>query len=233
MNGSHQTPAVNPLPPIVVALFLILIGIELVFQAGERGLAGGPTAIGWRLAAMQSYAFSADIFGWMLETGRYPGEHLIRFVSYPFVHASFTQALFAGVILLAMGKMVGETFGTAAMLTIFFVSGIGAALVYALAINSPIPLIGAFPPIYGLIGGFTYMLWKSLSRVGENQARAFTLIGFLMGIQLVFGLFFSVFYGELDHTWVADLTGFAIGFGMSFFLSPGGWQRLRGKIRHD
>lgn len=228
MNGSPQTPAVNPLPPVVVALFLILMGIELAFQAGERGLAGGPTAIGWRLGALQSYAFSGDIFDWMWETGRWPAEHMIRFVSYPFVHASFTQALFAGVILLAMGKMVGETFGTAAMLVIFFAAGIGGALVYAVVLNSALPLFGAFPPIYGLIGGFTFMLWKSLSRVGENQARAFTLIGFLMGIQLIFGLFFG-----LDDTWVADLSGFAIGFGLSFIVSPGGWQRIRGKLRHD
>ena len=31
--------------------------------------------------------------------------------------------------------------------------------------------------------------------------------------------------------WVADLTGFATGFLLSFVVSPGGWARVRDKIR--
>ena len=53
MSSEHEIKAVNPLPPVVVALFLILVGIEVVFQLGARGLAGGPDAVGWRLAAVQ------------------------------------------------------------------------------------------------------------------------------------------------------------------------------------
>ena len=89
---------------------------------------------------MQSYAFSGEIFDWMAETGRWPPEHLLRFVSYPFIHASLTHGAFAGVILLAMGKMVAEAFGQWRMLVIFVISGIGGALVYAdaLRIASPI-----------------------------------------------------------------------------------------------
>ncbi|MFK7752360.1 MAG: rhomboid family intramembrane serine protease [Sedimentitalea sp.] len=228
MNSEPIEPAVNPLPPAVSALFVIIVGIECIFQLGTRGIVGGPEAVGWRLQALQSYAFSADIVAWMWETGRWPLDQTVRFVSYPFVHASFTQALFSGVILLAMGKMVAEVFGTAAMLVIFFASAIGGALVYTIVLQDPAPLIGAFPPVYGLIGGFTFILWRSLSSVGQNQARAFTLIGFLMGIQLVFGLLFG-----LDNSWVADLSGFAVGFGLSFFLSPGGWARIRSQIRRE
>ncbi|MBK0327116.1 rhomboid family intramembrane serine protease [Rhodobacteraceae bacterium F11138] len=228
MSEQNDISAVNPLPPVVTALFLVLLGIEAVLQLGTRGVIGGPAAVGWRLEAIQSYAFSAQIFDWMVETNRWPVEHLIRFVSYPFVHATFTHALFVGVFLLAMGKMVAEVFGNLAFLLVFFLSGIGGALAYALLLNDPVPLIGGFPSVYGLIGAFTYMLWRSLSRVGANQARAFTLISFLMGIQLVFGLLFGT-----DNDWVADLVGFATGFGLSFFVSPGGWARMRGRIRHD
>jgi len=233
MSSQHTPPegvqpAVNPLPPVVAALFLVIMGIEIAFFLGSRGLIGGPQAVGWRLAAIQKYAFSADIFDWMMINGRWPFEHVMRFVTYPFVHASFTHALFVGVFVLAMGKMVAEVFGSVAMLIVFIVSGAGGALAFALLVNSPIPLIGGFPAVYGLIGAFTYLLWRSLATVGANQTRAFTLIAFLMGIQLVFGLLFG---GNKD--WVADLAGFATGFGLSFFLSPGGWTRMRGKIRHD
>ncbi|MFD3190448.1 rhomboid family intramembrane serine protease [Sedimentitalea sp. HM32M-2] len=228
MSDQGSIPAVNPLPPVVAALFLVILAIEVIFQLGTRGLAGGPAAVGWRLDAMQTYAFSGEIFDWMRENHRWPFEQLFRFVSYPFVHGSFTHALFVGVFLLAMGKMVAEVFGSLAFLLIFVLSGIGGALAYALLLDDPAPLIGGFPPVYGLIGAFTYMLWRSLSRVGANQARAFTLISFLMGAQLVFGLLFGV-----NNDWVADLAGFASGFGLSFFVSPGGWARLRRRIRHD
>ncbi len=228
MSSEHYTPAVNPLPPVVAALFLVIMGVEVAFTLGARGLVGGPQAVGWRLEAVESYAFSGDILRWMWETGRWPVEQLIRFVSYPFVHGSFTQALFVGVFVLAMGKMVAEVFGGIAMLVIFVLSGVFGALAYALLVNDPFPLIGGFPPVYGLIGAFTYLLWRSLSSVGANQSRAFTLIAFLMGAQLVFGLLFG-----LQNDWVADLAGFACGFGLSFFVSPGGWARLRRGVQRD
>ncbi|MCV2888005.1 rhomboid family intramembrane serine protease [Ruegeria aquimaris] len=228
MSSDNDTSPVNPLPPVVVALVLFIMGIELAFSLGARGIVGGPQAVGWRLAAMQSYAFSPDILAWMWEAGRWPVEHVIRFVTYPFVNVSFTQSLFVCVFVLAMGKMVAESFGSIAMLVVFIVSGAVGALGYGVLTDSPVALIGGFPPVYGLIGAFTWLLWRNLSRVGQNQARAFSLIAFLMGAQLLFGLLFG---GGLD--WVADLVGFATGFALSFFLAPGGWSRIRGRIRHD
>ncbi|WP_170583118.1 rhomboid family intramembrane serine protease [Ruegeria arenilitoris] len=228
MSSEHYTPPVNPLPPVVVALVLFIMGIELAFTLGTRGLVGGPGAVGWRLEAIQRYSFSADIFDWMVMNGRWPVEHVIRFFTYPFVSGSFTQALFVCVFVLAMGKMVGEVFGGFAMLVIFVLSGVGGALAYAVLLDPRYPLVGGFPPVYGLIGAFTWLLWRRLSLVGENQARAFQLIAVLMGIQLLFGLIFG---GTSD--WVADLGGFATGFGLSFLVAPGGWARLVGRIRRD
>jgi membrane associated rhomboid family serine protease len=222
----HNEPPLNPLPPVVIALFLVIVGIELVFTLGARGIIGGPGAVGWRIGFMERFAFSSEIFAWMQETGRWSIEHGLRMFSYPFVHASFTHALFAGVMLLALGKMVGEAMGSFAVVAIFFASAAGGALIYALAVGNPTPLIGAFPAIYGLIGGFTYMLWLRLGQLGENQIRAFTLIGFLLFIQLIFGLLFGA-----NAEWVADLSGFAIGFALSIILVPGGWAKLLDRLR--
>ena len=226
MTHPHNEPPLNPLPPVVIALFLVIVGLEVAFNLGARGLVGGPQAVGWRLGTLERFAFSAEIFDWMRESGRWPFEHVMRFVSYPFVHASFTHALFAGVMLLALGKMVGEAMGSFAVLLIFFVSAAGGALVYALTVGGSTPLIGAFPAVYGLIGGFTYLLWLRLGQLGEKQVRAFTLIGFLLAIQLIFGLLFGA-----NAEWVADLAGFAIGFVMSTILVPGGWARLIDRLR--
>lgn len=218
MSDDPNISPVNPLPPAVVALVLVIMGIEAAFSLGMRGIIGGPEAIGWRLEAFQSYAFSSEIFWWMVETGQWPAEHLIRFLSYTFVHGAFTHALFVCVFVLAMGKMVGEVMGDLVMVIIFLASAVGGAVGYAVLINGEVPLIGAF----------TYILWRQLSLVGAQQSRAFSLIAFLMGIQLLFGLLFG---GQKD--WVADLCGFATGFGLSFFLAPGGWARIRSNIRRD
>ncbi|WP_085307069.1 rhomboid family intramembrane serine protease [Planktotalea arctica] len=219
---------VNPLPPVVVAMFLMVIGIEATVSLAARGIIGGPAGIGWRLEAVQSYAFSGLIFDWMWDNGQWPAEHLIRFVSYLFVHTSFTHALFVCVMLLALGKMVGEVFTGLATLSVFVLSGAIGALAYAVLLDDQAPLVGGFPGVYGLIGAFTYLLWLKLGELGAQQVRAFTLIGFLMGIQLVFGLIFGV-----QSDWVADVVGFATGFCMSFIVSPGGFSRLREKMKRD
>ncbi len=225
-NSDTQSPF-NTVPAVVVALAVFIIGIEAVFSLGARGIVGGPTAVGWRLEALQSYAFSAEIFWWMADTQRWSVENLMRCVTYLFIHGSFTQALFVCVFLLALGKMVAEVFGEIRMLLVFLMSGISGALIYA-TVGSDYPLIGGFPAVYGLIGAFTFVRWIALGAMGEQQARAFSLIGMLMGIQLLFGLIFG---GRPD--WIADLAGFATGFGVSFFLVPGGWQRILQKIRRD
>ncbi|MGB1209303.1 MAG: rhomboid family intramembrane serine protease, partial [Paracoccaceae bacterium] len=217
---------VNPLPPVVTALFLILFGIEVAFLLGAEGIIGGPTAVGWRLAALQAYAMSPEVVWWMLDTSRYPPEHLMRFVGYAFVHGTFTQALFSGVILLAMGKIVGEALGSARLALIYLASAIGAALIYSLVVPLGAPLIGAFPAVYGLIGGFTFLLWVKLGMVGGQQARAFSMIAVLMGVQLLFTVIFGT-----GPEWVADLAGFAVGFAMTALLIPGGWRLILARMR--
>lgn len=222
----HQESPFNSIPPVVLVLALVIFGIELAFQAGARGFAGGPTAVGWRLEAVRSFGFVDQIFDQMIALNLWPTEHLKRFVTYPFVHANFTHMLFVLVFLLALGKMVGEVFRAWAVLVVFFGSAIVGAVVFGLVVDDPYPLIGGYPAVYGLIGAFTFLLWVDLALRGAPQARAFTLIGFLMGIQLVFGLIFG---GGKD--WVADLAGFATGFGLSFVVSPGGWGRVMERLR--
>lgn len=213
----------NPLPPVVLALFLAILGIEIVFAMGARGLIGGVQAVGWRQAAIQTYGFNGDVMRWMLENRLFPAEHLLRFVTYPFIHSGFTHALFAGAMLLAMGKFVSEVFSQWATLAVFMLSSSCGAIVYGLVVSDQPWLFGAFPGVYGLIGGFTYLMWLRLGEMGARQVRAFSLIGFLMGIQLVFGLLFGA-----NNQWLADVTGFVSGFLLSFIVSPGGWHKIRG-----
>lgn len=216
----------NALPPIVVALAAVLAAGELVLQAGAAGLVGGPGAVGWRLAAIEDYAFLDPVWDWMRDTGRYPPDQLARLVTYPLIHGSFTHTAFVIVITLAIGKAVGEVFNAAAFLAVFVLSCIAGGLAYGMLIDTRVPLMGGFPGAYGLIGAFTFLLWVRLAAVGANSARAFSLIGVLMGLQLVFGLLFGA-----GHDWIADLAGFCTGFLLSFVLSPGGWERVKTRLR--
>ncbi|HFQ15396.1 MAG TPA: rhomboid family intramembrane serine protease [Rhodobacteraceae bacterium] len=217
---------VNPLPPMVVALALAIFAIEVIFQAGNAGLVGGPEAIGWRSRALENYGFYEPIFDWMVQNRSFRWDYAMRLVTYPFVHGSFTHMIFALVFILALGKMVGEVFSAMAVLVIFFGASVVGAVAYGLAWDTRILLFGAFPAAYGLIGAFSYMLWTRLAGTEENRFRAFSLIGFLMGLQLLWGLIFGS-----NGDWVADLAGFFTGFALSFVVSPGGWKQLVAAMR--
>jgi membrane associated rhomboid family serine protease len=227
MNQDHNAPPLNPLPPVVWALALPLIAMEVVLNLGERGIVGGPQAVGWRLQAMERFAMFPDLMRQMVETGTFPPEGMIRLVSYSLVHGSFTHAIFAVVILLALGKMVGEIFRWWGVLAVFFGAAVVGALAYTFLVpGARAPLIGAYPAVYGLIGAFTFLLWVRLAGTGTNRYRAFSLIGALLLFQLLFGVLFG---GTWD--WVADLAGFATGFLLSFVVSPGGFGRVLAMIR--
>lgn len=228
-GGDHHDPSpFNSVPPVVVAIFLLIIGVELALTFGAAGYIGGREAVGWRNDMAFQYGLNGRAFDMMVEQGRYDFDNLKRLVTYLFLHGSMTHGVFAGIMVLALGKMVGEAFGTFATLVLFFVPAIVGAIAWGLVLNDPRWLIGAFPGVYGLIGGFTFALWTRLGEEGAPQARAFMLIGFLLGIQLVFGALFG--WGT---DWFADLVAFVCGFFLSFVVTPGGWSKVRAKIRHD
>ncbi len=227
MDTDHNAPPLNPLPWIVWVLALPMIAMEVVLSLGAAGVVGGPQAIGWRLQAVERFGLFPELLKYQWETGGQPLADLARLVTYVGVHGSFTHALFAIVMLLALGKMVGEIFRWWGVLVVF----LGAAAVGGAAYGLLVPglrtqLIGAYPAVYGLIGAFTFLIWTRLALVGANRLRAFSLIGMLLAVQLVFGLLFG---GGWD--WVADIAGFTTGFLLSFVVSPGGFSRVLQMIR--
>ncbi|PRY25558.1 rhomboid family protein [Aliiruegeria haliotis] len=227
MQDPNSQSPFNALPPVVVVLVAVIFGVELLFGLSRSGLiAGTRGGDDWRIFAIQNYAFSSEILHWMMETSRWPLEHVKRFVTYLFVHGSFTHMVMVCVFVLALGKMVGETFRQWTVAAIFLGSGVVGALAYGLLSGATQPLYGGYTGAYGLIGAFTFILWVGYGRAGENQLQAFRLIGFLMGIQLLFGLIFGA-----NKDWVAELAGFATGFVLSSVVQPGGWAALLRTMR--
>lgn len=226
MDPDHNAPPLNPLPWIVWVLALPMIAMEVVLTLAERGLVGGPQGISWRLQAVERFGLFPELLKYQWETGGQPLEELHRLVSYVLVHGSFTHALFAVVMLLALGKMVGEVFRWWGVAVVFLGSAAAGAVAYGFLVPDRTQLIGGFPAVYGLIGAFTFLIWTNLARVGANKFRAFSLIGALLFVQLVFGVLFGA-----GWDWIADIAGFAAGFLLSFVVSPGGFQRVLDQMR--
>lgn len=216
-------PPLSPfqrMPPLVVALAALMLGVEAVFQLGAAGLAGGPAAVGWRIEAMARFGVSAPLLERMWSAGRWDPAVLGRFASYPFIHVGAAHAVFGAVLLLALGKAVSERFSGAALAAILVVSALAGALVYGVAVEGPALLVGVYPAVYGLIGAWTWALWRAGR--GRERLLAFRLIAVLTGLRAALLLTVG---GGMD--WVADLGGFAAGFAVSFLLAPDGGERLR------
>jgi len=224
MSDQSPPPIFNTLPPVVIALTVIIGGLEALFQIGTLGFFEGGDI--WRNVAVADWAFFGQLLDHGLATGQYEQRALLRMLTYPLIHLSGTHAVFAIVLILAMGNMVGGVFRAWAVLVMFFGSSIVGALVYGIALDERFPLVGAYPGVYGLIGAYTFLLWIRQVATGGAQYQAFILIGALLFFQLTFALFFGA-----SHDWIADLSGFAAGFGLSFLVSPGGLARMLARLR--
>ena len=216
---------VNPLPPVIVIIALLLFGVEAVLSLGGAGYPGTPDSIGWRAGAIRDHALRGDMQAWMLQSGQFPADYLARYLTYPLVHSGFVHMALATAIFLALGKVVAETFAAWSVVAVFVLSSVAGAVAFGLTGTSQW-LLGAYPGVFGILGSFTFLLWADPGARGAGRYRAFTLIGALLAIRLVFGLLFGA---GLD--WIAEVAGFATGFGLSFVLGPGGPGRIIAGIR--
>lgn len=225
----HNASPLNSLPGAVWLLVLGVIGVELVLSAASFGLVGGPMGVGWRLQAIERFAYSGAIQQWMLENWRFPVSHLWRYLSFSFVQGTAMGAVFGAVLIAALGKMLGERFGAAAFLTLALGAPVLGAMVFGLIVgNDQLGwLVGSMPMVFGLVGGFTWLRWHDAQGDREKQKRAFGMIGLLLAARLAFGL-----VAETGPGWIGEVAAFVIGFGASaLFLGPGSWHRLRARIR--
>ena len=227
MDPRNQSPF-NSLPPVVVALAVLVIGIELMFQAGNAGLIGGREAVGWRLSALRDWAVIDSVWTWMWDNRAAPLRQVARVLTYPFLHGSMVHAAFVAVFVLAIGNAVAPVYPNLRILVIFFGSAIGGALAYLILFDADAPLFGGYPAAYGLIGAFTFLTQKGLTR--GDPAKAFLLIGFLLAIQPVFGIVSGMGLGWLPD-WTADLGGAASGYALAAILFPGSLRRFRDRLR--
>lgn len=213
----------NRLPPLVVALAVVLAGVEAMFFLGERGMIATDAT---RQFAIRDFGWNDAIFHWMIDNSRFPLSEMRRLITYPFLHSDAMHAVLVVVFVLALGKQVAEVFGQLSFAIIFAASSVAGALGMALITNSSAWLIGGYPGAYGLIGAFTHLLYYGGVSGRWAGRQAFSLIAILASL----GLLFSLLNGEFGRL-TAELSGFACGFTLSFVLRPGGLRDLLERMR--
>jgi membrane associated rhomboid family serine protease len=223
----NKPPLVNPIPTAILVILsgIILVEVLLFFSFG--GLVGRSGVAADRLFLMQHYGVPPDLANWMLETSNFSINYVSRFIFYPFINLSSLSVVFAAVLLLALGKMVGEVFSALSVFLIWFLSTTLAAFFYSMSATNGQILVGSYPGVYGFVGAYTFVSWIT-SRLAKNrsQSQAFSLIVALMSIQLLFSFLFGT--GQL---WIADFAGFVVGFIISFFIIPGGIKGVLSILR--
>ena len=227
MTEYNRPPVINPIPAAILAIFSGIILVEAFLFFGFDDPTGSSGVAADRMLLIQKYGVSPNLANWMLGTGNFSTDYVFRFIVYPFVNLSSLSVIFAGVLLLALGKMVGEVFSAFSVILIWFLSTTLAAFFYSISATNGQILVGSYPGVYGFVGAYTFVSWITLRLAkNKNQSQAFSLIVALMSIQLLFSFLFGT--GQL---WIADFAGFVIGFIISFFLSPGGIKGVLSILR--
>ncbi len=227
MSEYNKPPVVNPIPTAILAILCGIGLVEVVLFFGFHGLFGKSGMAAERLFLIQNFGVPPDLANWMFETNNFSTNYVFRFIVYPFVNVSSLSVIFAVVLLLALGKMVGEIFSALSVILIWFLSTTLAAFFYSMSATNGQILVGSYPGVYGFVGAYTFVSWITLRLAkNRNQSQAFSLIVALMSVQLLFSFLFGT--GQL---WIADFAGFVVGFIISFFVTPGGIKSVLSILR--
>ena len=125
-----------------------MAAIELVLSLSQTGILG---SVNLRWPALAIGAFWQPVFtGEVLPA--YPGQPVLMFITYAFLHGGFMHLALNGVILLSLGKVVALRVGAAGTLLVLFLSAVAGAACFGLLSSSAAPMIGASGAAFGLIG---------------------------------------------------------------------------------
>ncbi|REJ70687.1 MAG: rhomboid family intramembrane serine protease, partial [Proteobacteria bacterium] len=159
MSEPQNQPILNELPSVIMALFLLVVGIEGFIVLGEQGMLGNRYGLGMRYGLINQFGLFPAALNTQIETGVFSWFELKRYISFTFIHGSSVGTAISCALLLAMGKFVGSVFSNVATLIVFIGSAIGGALMYSVLVpNGPV-LFGMFTGVYGLLGAHAFLRW--------------------------------------------------------------------------
>jgi rhomboid protease GluP len=208
MTQADLYPPQKPLPRALVALVLFMVGVELVFQAAEIGLAGD--------GALRYRVYAAGAFWASLFHGAEPLftlQPVTMFISHALLHGGLLHLAMNMAILLGLGRLVGERYGNATILPLFLLSAIAGGATFALINATDVPMVGASGAVFGFLGVWTAWDWHRHRAHGLSTRPVATRA---LALLLVNVVFFFGFGGAI--AWEAHLGGYLAGLAFGWWL---------------
>ncbi len=214
ITATHGRDGDAPFPAVVVVLLLACLLPEIVLSGADFGFWGSPR---WRQTAVEYAGFWPGLLGtWR---PNYPGQSVLMFASYGFLHAGLAHFAVNMLTLLSLGRPVAQRIGQARFLVLYLVSIVGGAAGFAALSASVMPMVGASGALFGLLGAI--LAWEFRDRLHSRAGLWPVLrsVGILVALNLV--LWWAM-HGLL--AWQAHLGGFVAGWASGLWLD----RRFRG-----
>lgn len=181
----------------------IMGAIELILSLSSSGVFGSQNL---RWPAFVFGAFWQPVLSGAVSPV-YPGQTVLMFITYAFLHGGFMHFALNSVILLSLGKFVSSNIGPAATLLVLFLSAVGGAACFGLLSSGNAPMIGASGAVFGLIGLWQGAELRMRRRSGLPLQPVVTGILGLVAANVFLFMFLS---GGL--AWQAHLGGWMVGW---------------------
>jgi membrane associated rhomboid family serine protease len=202
-GSSARPPAVN-LPPLTLALLLVMAGIHLGTWLAPPGV---------ERLVVAYFAFIPAAY----QTAGWPWWSLaVAPFTYALLHGGFGHLVLNGVMLAVMGQVLERRLGSAGFLLLFAAGAAGGALAHLLIGGAPgVPLVGASAGVGGLYGAGLVLQRRGVW-LGPNTQVLVALAGLFVIINLI-GLVLPIL-GYIAYA--AHLGGFIAGALLATQLSP-------------
>lgn len=189
-------------PMFLWALVGVMTTIELWLSLSSSHLLG---VIDYRQTAWLLGAFWQPVLSGLVQPV-YPGQKVLMFVTYAFLHSGLVHLVVNSAILLALGKFISSQIGTHKTLLVLSVSTITAAAFFGLISTSNEPMIGASGAVFGLIGAWQAVKCQLLKNAGASiQPVVIEILGLIIANILVY----TILSGRL--AWETHLGGWLTG----------------------
>ncbi|MGP3725599.1 rhomboid family intramembrane serine protease [Cereibacter sphaeroides] len=194
-------------PGYIWALVGALALIELVLTAADAGWVGDPR---WRTMALLLGAFWPPL----LAPGAgelYPLQREAMFLTHAFLHANFLHMVMNGVILLSLGKVIGEKVGAVRTYLLFGASAVAGGAAFGLISMSSGPMIGASGAAFGFLGIWNAWDFQRRKALGLSLR---PILSMVLGLAIANLALFVFLQGGL--AWEAHLGGYLMGWAAAF-----------------
>ncbi len=204
----RQTDEFTPLPRSLLALFLVIAGIEVVLSLADAGYVADPSLRGRML---QSGAFWTSLLHGAQPL--YALQPYTMFLSHALLHGSFLHMAMNMAILLALGRFVGDRYGAGTILPVFFLGAVCGGAAFGLLATTQAPMVGASGAVFAFLGVWTVWDFRRHRAKGVSTAPVWRRVLVLAGINVVMYVGLG---GML--AWEAHLGGFLAGLACGVVL---------------